>query len=151
MGHNTPTHGVVRLQASRRYKVMDVGGKEIQRFNNLKAIPSWVIPAHNHLITQCNWLMIILYSKIWYALLTEGLFLVKKVASYRLWGQLPASFRAAASWLRGSHPHTGGSRPQGGILALRAHCALLLDYVPPEEPLGTPLGNTLRIRRPKLD
>ena len=31
------------------------------------------------------------------------------------------------------------------------HCALLLDYVPPEEPLGTPLGNTLRIRRPKLD
>ena len=31
------------------------------------------------------------------------------------------------------------------------HCALLLDYVPPGEPLGTPLGNTLRIRRPKLD
>ena len=39
----------------------------------------------------------------------------------------------------------------GGILALHAHCALLLDYVPPEEPLGTPLGNTLRIRRPKLE
>ena len=35
--------------------------------------------------------------------------------------------------------------------ALRAQCALLLDYVPPKEPLGTPLGNTLRIRRPKLD
>ena len=34
----------------------------------------------------------------------------------------------------------------GGILALRAHCALLLDYVPPEEPPGTPLGNALRIR-----
>ena len=34
---------------------------------------------------------------------------------------------------------------------LRAHCALLLDYVPPKEPTGTPLGNTLRIRRPKLD
>ena len=34
----------------------------------------------------------------------------------------------------------------GGILALRAHCALLLDYVPLEEPLGTPLGNALRIR-----
>ena len=33
--------------------------------------------------------------------------------------------------------------PQGGILALRAHCALLLDYVPPEEPPGTPLGNAL--------
>ena len=31
----------------------------------------------------------------------------------------------------------------GGILALHAHCALLLDYVPPEEPLGTPLGNTM--------
>ena len=30
--------------------------------------------------------------------------------------------------------------------ALHAHCALLLDYVPPEEPLGTPLGNALRIR-----
>ena len=42
-------------------------------------------------------------------------------------------------------------RAYGGILALRAHCALLLDYVPPKEPLGTPLGNTLRIRRPQLD
>ena len=31
------------------------------------------------------------------------------------------------------------------------NCALLLDYVPPEEPTGTPLGNTLRIRQPKLD
>ena len=26
------------------------------------------------------------------------------------------------------------------------HCALLLDYVPPEEPPSTPLGNALRIR-----
>ena len=34
----------------------------------------------------------------------------------------------------------------GGILALRAHCALLLDYVPPKEPPGTPLGNAYRIR-----
>ena len=34
----------------------------------------------------------------------------------------------------------------GGIFALRAHCALLLDYVPPEEPPSTPLGNALRIR-----
>ena len=33
----------------------------------------------------------------------------------------------------------------GGIFALRAHCALLLDYVPPEEPPSTPLGNALRI------
>ena len=32
----------------------------------------------------------------------------------------------------------------GGILALRAQCVLLLAYVPPEEPPGTPLGNTLR-------
>ena len=39
----------------------------------------------------------------------------------------------------------------GGIHALRAHCALLLDYVPPEEPTGTPLGNALKMRRPKLD
>ena len=28
----------------------------------------------------------------------------------------------------------------GGIFALRAHCALLLDYVPREEPPSTPLG-----------
>ena len=34
----------------------------------------------------------------------------------------------------------------GGVFALRAHCALLLDYVPPEEPPSTPLGNALRIR-----
>ena len=34
----------------------------------------------------------------------------------------------------------------GGILALRAHCVLLLDYVPPEEPPDTPIGNALRIR-----
>ena len=30
--------------------------------------------------------------------------------------------------------------------ALHAHCALLLDYVPPEEPPSTPLGNALSIR-----
>ena len=40
---------------------------------------------------------------------------------------------------------------KGGILALHAHCTLLLDYVPPEELQSTPLGNTLRIRRPNLD
>ena len=34
----------------------------------------------------------------------------------------------------------------GGIFALRAHCMLLLDYVPPEEPPSKPLGNALRIR-----
>ena len=34
----------------------------------------------------------------------------------------------------------------GGIFALHAHCALLLDNVPPEEPPSTPLGNALRIR-----
>ena len=38
----------------------------------------------------------------------------------------------------------------GGILALRAHCVLLLDQVPPEEPPGTPLPNTLKIGRSKL-
>ena len=36
----------------------------------------------------------------------------------------------------------------GGILVLRAHCALLLDYVPPEEPLGTPLGKPLELGNP---
>ena len=40
-----------------------------------------------------------------------------------------------------------GPKPQGESL----HCALLLDHVPPKEPLGTPLGNTLRITRPKVD
>ena len=38
----------------------------------------------------------------------------------------------------------------GGVFALRAHCALLLDYVLPEEPPSTPLGNALRIMWPKL-
>ena len=38
------------------------------------------------------------------------------------------------------------ARDVGGILALRAHCGLLVDYVPPEEPVGTPFGNALRIR-----
>ena len=39
---------------------------------------------------------------------------------------------------------------QGGMFARRAPGALLLDYVPPEEPPSTPLGNALRIRCPKL-
>ena len=39
------------------------------------------------------------------------------------------------------------AQPSGESL----HCALLLDQIPPEEPLGTPLGNTLRIKQPKLD
>ena len=34
----------------------------------------------------------------------------------------------------------------GGTFALRAHCALLFDYVPPEESPSTPLGNALRIK-----
>ena len=34
----------------------------------------------------------------------------------------------------------------GGMFARRAPGALLLDYVPPEEPPSTPLGNALRIR-----
>ena len=40
--------------------------------------------------------------------------------------------------------------PLGGIFALRVHSALLLDYVPPEEPPSTPMGNALRLRLPKL-
>ena len=38
------------------------------------------------------------------------------------------------------------SGPSGGMFARRAPGALLLDYVPPEEPPSTPLGNALRIR-----
>ena len=34
----------------------------------------------------------------------------------------------------------------GGMFARRAPGALLLDYVPTEEPPSTPLGNALRIR-----
>ena len=34
----------------------------------------------------------------------------------------------------------------GGMFARRAPGALLLHYVPPEEPPSTPLGNALRIR-----
>ena len=48
------------------------------------------------------------------------------------------------SW--GGSAVRGGGGSQGGIFALRAHCALLLDYVPPEEPPSTPLEKALRIR-----
>ena len=49
--------------------------------------------------------------------------------------------------------HWGVFDPKLGTLSLgeSLHCALLLDYVPPKGPLGMPLGNTLRIRQPKLD
>ena len=40
----------------------------------------------------------------------------------------------------------GDSLCYGGMFARRAPGALLLDYVPPEEPPSTPLGNALRIR-----
>ena len=47
-------------------------------------------------------------------------------------------------------PVCAGAKSQlernGGMFARRAPGALLLDYVPPEEPPSTPLGNTLRIR-----
>ena len=36
----------------------------------------------------------------------------------------------------------------GGILALRAHCGLLLDQVPPEEPTSTPLETPLELGHP---
>ena len=52
----------------------------------------------------------------------------------------------AHTWPRWLHYRCRLGGPQGGIFALRAHCALLLDYVPPEEPPSTPLGNALRIR-----
>ena len=35
---------------------------------------------------------------------------------------------------------------QKRILALRVHYALLLNYVPLKEPLGTPFENALRIK-----
>ena len=60
----------------------------------------------------------------------------------RAWGNPSTSCNPSKSGDRGNHCT---------VRSLCAHCALLLDYVPPEEPLGTPLGNTLRIRRPKLD
>ena len=40
----------------------------------------------------------------------------------------------------------GAGLQLGGVFALRAHCALFLDYVLPEEPPSTPLGNALRIK-----
>ena len=38
---------------------------------------------------------------------------------------------------------SGASVAERGILALRTHWALLLDYVPPEDLTGTPLGRDL--------
>ena len=53
--------------------------------------------------------------------------------------------------LVGWAPHNSNlNSREGGMFARRAPCALLLDYVPPEEPPSTPLGNALRIRWPKL-
>ena len=37
----------------------------------------------------------------------------------------------------------------GGILALRAHCALLLDYVPPKSTYARPLETPLELGDPK--
>ena len=59
------------------------------------------------------------------------------------WGNLGSSVKLPVLSLAASLPAGGVT---GGIFALRAHCALLLDYVPPEEPPSTPLGNALRIR-----
>ena len=35
----------------------------------------------------------------------------------------------------------------GGILALHAHCTLLLDYVPPKSPQARPLETPLELER----
>ena len=43
-------------------------------------------------------------------------------------------------------PSKVGFWGSGGMFVRRAPGALLLDYVPPEEPPSTPLGNALRIR-----
>ena len=53
-----------------------------------------------------------------------------------------ATFVVTISILTPDFPSPKGA-PCGGIFALRAHCALLLDYVPPKEPRRTPLGNAL--------
>ena len=53
---------------------------------------------------------------------------------------------AVGAWLMGRGGFPPSSMGLGGVFALHAHCALLLDYVPPEEPPSTPLGNALRIR-----
>ena len=51
------------------------------------------------------------------------------------------------------HNNTGGILARNPCIACTEslHGVLLLDFVPSEEPLGTPLGNNLRIWRPKLD
>ena len=41
-----------------------------------------------------------------------------------------------------------GPSVRGGVFALRAHCALLLDYVPPEEPQAHPLETPLELGDP---
>ena len=55
---------------------------------------------------------------------------------------LSDSERAMSVWLVSRGPF----ECKGGMFARRAPGALLLDYVPPEEPPSTPLGNALRIR-----
>ena len=57
--------------------------------------------------------------------------------------------RTRGAWPRGNAQvcrSSPGQRQFGGMFARRAPGALLLDYVPPEEPPSTPLGNALRIR-----
>ena len=69
-----------------------------------------------------------------------GLSAVSAPGAY-LWhsGFLHAMHWTLTEWLV-FFPFLGRTSPiLGGIFALRAHCALLLDYVPPEEPPSTPL------------
>ena len=56
-----------------------------------------------------------------------------------MWSGQPRDFDGAGN---GRTTHRGN---RCTARALCAHCALLLDYVPPEEPPSTPLGNTLRL------
>ena len=54
---------------------------------------------------------------------------------------LPATLVATSASSLGNFPNRLFD-PLGESL----HCALLLDYVPPEEPPSRPLGNVLRIK-----
>ena len=66
-------------------------------------------------------------------------------SSWTVWIQRPVGMRCPR--MKPCHFSCHGGR---GILALRAHCALLLDKVLPKEPPGTPLPDAPKFRSPQL-
>ena len=58
----------------------------------------------------------------------------------------PTKTGIACMWIPCTMLHRHPPQVHRGVFARRAPGALLLDYVPPEEPPSTPLGNALRIR-----